>query len=393
MRYFKLACPPLGLGPGIGDEIMKWGCVLLNGGRGSRMGYRDKSELIWRGQTFGFRICKELEQLGIPCFLSGAKKCSLREEDGGKTALWSLIPDQIRQAGPMGGMGTCLRACLLKDSSLDGLFFVSCDLPFFRKEMAARLAAAFKEGDDGVMWRTRDGRLHPVCAFYAKSALPVMESCLSEGTFRMMALCSRLRMRILDTEKEHIPDTWFMNINRQETYEALEERGRPAVLAVSGSKNTGKTTLIEALVRELSKRGVKTAVIKHDGHDFTPDVPGTDSYRMKAAGAFGTAVYSENRFCVVKEETKRAEDFFACFSEADLILLEGQKHSSYPKFETMRRVISTEPVCRQETVLAYVTDFEGGKIQGKWDETPVYSFQEMDRMLELVIKVIDGCKG
>ena len=89
----------------------------------------------------------------------------------------------------------------------------------------------------------------------------------------MRTLCSRLRMRILDTEKEHIPDTWFMNINRPEAYEALEDRKRPAVLAVSGSKNTGKTTLTEALVRELSKRGVKVAVIKHDGHDFTPDVP------------------------------------------------------------------------------------------------------------------------
>ena len=78
--------------------------------------------------------------------------------------------DQIQQAGPMGGIVSCLKACLLKDSSMEGLFFVSCDLPFFRKEMAVRLAAAFKEGDDGVMWRTRDGRLHPVCAFYAKSA-------------------------------------------------------------------------------------------------------------------------------------------------------------------------------------------------------------------------------
>ena len=75
------------------------------------------------------------------------------------------------------------------------------------------------------------------------------------------------------------------------------------------------------------------------------------------------------------------------FQRADLILLEGQKHSSYPKLETMRRVISTEPVCRQETVLAYVTDFGGGGIQGrKWDETPVYPFQDMDRILELCYK-------
>lgn len=83
-------------------------------------------------------------------------------------ALWNPVLDQIQQAGPMGGIVSCLKACLLKDSSMEGLFFVSCDLPFFRKEMAVRLVAAFKEEDDGVMWRTRDGRLHPVCALRQK---------------------------------------------------------------------------------------------------------------------------------------------------------------------------------------------------------------------------------
>ena len=98
--------------PGIGDEIMKWGCVLLKGGRGSRMGYRDKSELIWRGQTFGFRIRQELEQLGIPCFLSEADKCSPSEAARNSMALWKPVLDQIQQAGSMGGIVSCLKACL-----------------------------------------------------------------------------------------------------------------------------------------------------------------------------------------------------------------------------------------------------------------------------------------
>ena len=76
------------------------------------------------------------------------------------------------------------------------------------------------------------------------------------------------------------------------------------------------------------------AVIKHDGHDFIPDVPGTDSYRHKAAGAYGTVVYSEKRFCLVKEETgHQAADFFGYFNDADLILLEGMKDSAYPKLK------------------------------------------------------------
>ena len=66
---------------------------------------------------------------------------------------------------------------------------------------------------------------------------------------------------------------------------------RPAVLAVSGVHNSGKTTLLEKLLPVLRSRGLKVGVIKHDGHDFTPDVPGTDSYRLREAGAEGVAVY------------------------------------------------------------------------------------------------------
>ena len=60
---------------------------------------------------------------------------------------------------------------------------------------------------------------------------------------------------------------------------------RPAVLAISGVHNSGKTTLLEKLLPVLRSRWLKVGVIKHDGHDFTPDVPGTDSYRLREAGA------------------------------------------------------------------------------------------------------------
>ena len=53
------------------------------------------------------------------------------------------------------------------------------------------------------------------------------------------------------------------------------ELKRPAVLAVSGVHNSGKTTLLEKLLPVLRSRGLKVGIIKHDGHDFTPDVPGT----------------------------------------------------------------------------------------------------------------------
>ena len=55
--------------------------------------------------------------------------------------------------------------------------------------------------------------------------------------------------------------------------------------------NAGKTTLITRLLPVLTDYGLKVATVKHDGHEFEGDVPGTDTYRHMKAGDFGTAVF------------------------------------------------------------------------------------------------------
>lgn len=108
---------------------------------------------------------------------------------------------------------------------------------------------------------------------------------------------------------------------------------KPIIYAICGYKNSGKTTLITKLIPLLNEKGYKVATIKHDGHDFVGDVPDTDSYRHKRAGAYGTAVFSEHRFQIVKETKGITElDLMKFFPEADIILIEGMKNSKYPKY-------------------------------------------------------------
>ena len=70
------------------------------------------------------------------------------------------------------------------------------------------------------------------------------------------------------------------------------------ILAVSGVKNSGKTTLIDRMIPFFTEKGLKVAVIKHDGHEFEADVPGTDSWKHKRAGAYGTAVFSATKYII-----------------------------------------------------------------------------------------------
>ena len=98
-----------------------------------------------------------------------------------------------------------------------------------------------------------------------------------------------------------------MYTERKEALAAELSLKHPAVLAVSGVHNSGKTTLLEKLIPLLRARGLKVGVIKHDGHDFTPDVPGTDSYRLREAGAEEACVLITDSWAEIAEYIRRGE--------------------------------------------------------------------------------------
>ena len=129
------------------------------------------------------------------------------------------------------------------------------------------------------------------------------------------------------------------------------------VICVSGLKNSGKTALIEALIPLLADKGVRTAVIKHHGHGFgdeIPDKPGSDTYRFLANGAYGTVIYDEFTYALVKRRAVCADDLIGLFPEADLIIFEGIKAESYPRIVMLRtgQPLASDP----RTLLCAVTD-------------------------------------
>lgn len=160
--------------------------------------------------------------------------------------------------------------------------------------------------------------------------------------------------------------------------------GKPVVFAVSGIKNSGKTTLICKLVQALTIRGFKVGVIKHDGHEFEADHEGTDSYKHKVAGAESVIVYSKSKLMMIKDHKEpHLEEMIAFQKDMDVIILEGMKYSDYPKLEIVRLERSRESVCKKETLLALVTDtdlqIEGVKSIG---------LDEEEKILEVVLAFI-----
>ncbi|MGM9659728.1 MAG: molybdopterin-guanine dinucleotide biosynthesis protein B [Faecousia sp.] len=163
-------------------------------------------------------------------------------------------------------------------------------------------------------------------------------------------------------------------------------KNRQTIIAISGVKNSGKTTLIEKLIRELSRRGISTATIKHDGHGFSPDRPGTDSYRHLTAGAVGAAVFDGEKFQLVKFEQTDENRLLTLFPEAELIMLEGFKDSQWPKLEIVRQGVSDAPVCSGDALLAIVTDRETLSAA-----VPVFRLDDVGTIADFICRYMKVC--
>ena len=118
------------------------------------------------------------------------------------------------------------------------------------------------------------------------------------------------------------------------------------IISILGRSNTGKTTLIEKLVPELSRRGYRVATIKHAPSGFEIDREGKDSWRYKKAGAYKTILISNTELALMEvlEREYSVEELIALYiKDADVVLLEGHKNNPYPKIEMLRRDIAPLP--------------------------------------------------
>jgi molybdopterin-guanine dinucleotide biosynthesis protein MobB len=112
-------------------------------------------------------------------------------------------------------------------------------------------------------------------------------------------------------------------------FRVRNENMKPLAIAVVGGKETGKTTTIENLIRELSKRGYKVAAIKHIPEpDFTIDTPAKDTWRFAAAGAKTVIAVSPNETATIEKgatENVPLEMLLKKLRNNDIILIEGLK--------------------------------------------------------------------
>ena len=145
-----------------------------------------------------------------------------------------------------------------------------------------------------------------------------------------------------------------------------------SVYGITGWKNSGKTTLTERLVAELTGRGYTVSTVKHAHHAFDIDQEGTDSFRHRAAGAKEVAVVSGSRWALMHElrgeEEPRLQEVLGRLDACDLVLVEGYKREGHPKIECRRAGASKEaPLAPDDpTIRAIASDRESDAAGFPW---------------------------
>ncbi|MGF7117571.1 molybdopterin-guanine dinucleotide biosynthesis protein B [Methanobacterium oryzae] len=103
------------------------------------------------------------------------------------------------------------------------------------------------------------------------------------------------------------------------------------IISVVGTKDTGKTTLVVKIVKELVNRGFKVGTIKHMHKSF--DVEGRDTWKHKEAGAELVIGSADETFFLINQKLDienlltRSE----CLLNLDFMVIEGLKYSNYAK--------------------------------------------------------------
>jgi len=158
------------------------------------------------------------------------------------------------------------------------------------------------------------------------------------------------------------------------------------VISFIGWHNSGKTTLIRKVVKELSKNGIKTGIIKGTKHeDINIDKKGSDSALYREDGIETVSLVTPKEIYTIQDNTEQPLNYllFKLFSKSDvdLIIAEGFKHSPFiPKIEVARAAISKELIkSTTNNIKAVVSDFTA-------DFEPNFSFEQTKEIASFIIK-------
>jgi molybdopterin-guanine dinucleotide biosynthesis protein B len=322
--------------------------AILAGGEGRRIG-GPKEEVPFQGRPLLAHPWNALAPVtGGSMLLQGAD----RAPEGMEAS-----PDGRPGEGPLGGIETLLQRA--RNEGRPGVVMAPVDLPRVPASLVIGIVRRWREFADRedravLVW---DGeRLQPLLGVYGVGLAPGLTRWLDGGLVRAVhAWVDTLGSRVQRLHPNDVPGTVgharpLLNVNRPEDLRGAGDLpfAAPPLVAVLGWKDSGKTTTASALVRALRGRGWRVMVLKH-GHGFRLDAEGTDSSRLRDAGAERVLLAGPEGMGLLggwregSQEPEVVELAARYLGEADVVVAEGWKGAPLPAIEVVKHPKGDDP--------------------------------------------------
>lgn len=197
---------------------MRYPAVILAGGKGARMGGKEKGLLRLGGQTL---IERAMTRLSPDCG-------PLAVNANGDTARYaafglSVLPDTVvGQPGPLAGVLAAMDWAV--DQGAEAVLTVPADTPFFPRDLASRLMRAGGLALAASQAPQEPAHLHPVFGVWPVYLRDDLRSALAEGQRKVRLWADRHNPQIVLFTQDG-PDPFF-NINTPEDYRQAKAMAR-----------------------------------------------------------------------------------------------------------------------------------------------------------------------
>jgi molybdopterin-guanine dinucleotide biosynthesis protein B len=158
---------------------------------------------------------------------------------------------------------------------------------------------------------------------------------------------------------------------------------RIPLVTIIGKSRAGKTTLLEKLIAELTRRGYRVGTIKHHSHrGFEIDQAGKDSWRHARAGSQHVVIASPDRIASYRslDHELSLDEIAEAMVDVDIILAEGYMQAGKPTIQVVRAENSLEMIGSPDQCLALATDVQLDV------DAPCYRLNDDVGLVDLIVR-------
>lgn len=409
-----------------GHHAYKRGVLILTGGKSSRMG-QNKANLAWGHGTFLTTLLEKTRAVDpIDIVISTNESIDLSLLPGqlyashplsdrqGHVALnqtevaniqpdstmryqWEMVneptltmyvvPDQGESRGPLSGLLAGLSV-----GRSEVYLAVSIDMPFFNHfsfgSTCNMLQQLGKTPTDCVV-PTMAGQLEPLAALYSRRCVEPIKELLAQGIFQVRALFDRVNTEFIAVDT-HALD--YKNINTPLDYKLAKslalnkERKVPMIFVVAEQSKTGKTLVATKLIQLFTELGYEVGYAKSDGHGFTMDREGSDTWLASQAGAKAIAISGPTQYAMLVSHNEK-KDIVSLVENllVDLVIVETRSRGMLPSIEVLpSHTASSKQEALIETSVIneamVIADVKEGATQSEDSERAHFSLHQLETL-------------